>query len=47
MNEAGTHVPFIVHWPRKFPSGKRTPFFRLMDVLHEDCQLYEIRVSTK
>lgn len=33
MNEAGTHVPFIVHWPRKFPSRKRTPFFRLMDVL--------------
>ena len=32
MNEAGTHVPFIVCWTSKFPSGKRTSFFTLKDV---------------
>lgn len=33
MNEAGTRVPFIAHWPGKIPSGKRSEFFTLMDVL--------------
>lgn len=33
MNEAGTRVPLIAHWPAKIPAGKRTSFFTLMDVL--------------
>lgn len=33
MNEAGTRVPFIAHWPEHISAGKRTAFFTLMDVL--------------
>ncbi len=33
MNEAGTRVPFIAHWPGKIPPGRRGSFFSLMDVL--------------
>ena len=33
MNEAGTRVPFIAHWPEHIPVGKRTQFITLMDVL--------------
>ena len=33
MNEAGTRVPFMAHWPEQIPAGKRTQFITLMDVL--------------
>ena len=33
MNEAGTRVPLIAHWPGAIPAGTRDAFFSLMDVL--------------
>jgi arylsulfatase A-like enzyme len=47
MNEAGTRVPFIVRWPSKFPSGKRTPFFTLMDVLPTIASIAKIPLQHK
>ena len=47
MKEAGTHVPFIVRWPSKFHSGKRTPFFMLMDVLPKIASIAKIPLQYK
>ncbi len=33
MNEAGTRVPFIAHWPGMIPPGTRDAFFSLMDIM--------------
>ena len=33
MNEAGTRVPLIAHWPGTIPSGTRDGFFSLLDVM--------------
>ena len=33
MNEAGTRVPLIAHWPGRIPAGVRDGFFSLADVL--------------
>ena len=45
MNEAGTRVPFIAHWPGKIPAGKRTQFFTLMDVLPTLASISNIPVE--
>ena len=45
MNEAGTRVPLIVHWPGRVPAGTRMEFFTLMDVLPTIASLAGIAVD--
>ena len=45
MNEAGTRVPLIAHWPGKIPPAKRTSFFTLMDVLPTLAAVAEIPIE--
>lgn len=45
MNEAGTRVPFIAHWPGRIPEGRRNQFFTLMDVLPTIASLAGIRLD--
>ena len=45
MNEAGTRVPFIAHWPEHIPAGKRTGIFTLMDVLPTIASIAGIKLD--
>jgi arylsulfatase A len=47
MNEAGTRVPFIAHWPKHIPAGKRTQFITLMDVLPTMASIAGITLDHK
>ncbi|MEM9111261.1 MAG: sulfatase-like hydrolase/transferase [Planctomycetota bacterium] len=45
MNEAGTRVPLIAHWPGRIPAGKRASLFSLVDMLPTLASVAGIQVE--